>query len=270
MANVIIDNANLVNIANAIREKNCSTDTYKPAEMSQAILDISSGGGTEEIETLIDDSGVLEDTEGSVNEKVEQLIDKAQWEDILYKQSGKWGAQFASLFNSNTDIKKPLKLNFQNATTISNIFYNCTNLESIDYYINSSKCTNFSNAFAWCTNLKYIKGVDTSSATRMADFINQSGVETIDSPIDMSNVQSTYMKAFSAAFFLVNISFVAESIKFSLSFYSPLLSADSIQSIIDGLATVETAQTLTLHSDILPKLTDEQWQIAEEKNWIIK
>jgi hypothetical protein len=36
------------------------------------------GGGTEEIETLIDESGVFEDTEGSVTEKVEELIEKAK------------------------------------------------------------------------------------------------------------------------------------------------------------------------------------------------
>ena len=38
----------------------------------------SGSGGTAEIETLIDESGVLEDTEGTVTEKVEELIDKAK------------------------------------------------------------------------------------------------------------------------------------------------------------------------------------------------
>jgi hypothetical protein len=44
MANVIIDDGNLKDIANAIREKSGSTDTYKPKDMPQAILDIVSGG----------------------------------------------------------------------------------------------------------------------------------------------------------------------------------------------------------------------------------
>lgn len=45
MANVIINDTNLTNIANAIREKNGTTDTYKPSEMAEAILAIEAGGG---------------------------------------------------------------------------------------------------------------------------------------------------------------------------------------------------------------------------------
>ncbi len=53
MANVIIDDANLQNIANAIREKNGSTDTYKPSDMPQAILDISSATGIAPIDHTV-------------------------------------------------------------------------------------------------------------------------------------------------------------------------------------------------------------------------
>ena len=64
MATVIIDDANLRNIANAIREKSGSTDTYKPSDMSQAILDIVSGGG--EIQFIIPETTVeLVATEGT-------------------------------------------------------------------------------------------------------------------------------------------------------------------------------------------------------------
>ena len=41
MSNVIINNSNLTNIANAIRNKNGSTNTYKPSEMANAINNIS-------------------------------------------------------------------------------------------------------------------------------------------------------------------------------------------------------------------------------------
>lgn len=56
MANVIIDDVNLKNIANSIRQKNKLTDTYKPNEMAQAILDIVSGGG--EIQVIIPETTV--------------------------------------------------------------------------------------------------------------------------------------------------------------------------------------------------------------------
>lgn len=44
MANVVIDNTNLTNIATAIREKNGTQNTYKPSEMAAAIQAISAGG----------------------------------------------------------------------------------------------------------------------------------------------------------------------------------------------------------------------------------
>jgi hypothetical protein len=59
-------------------------------------------------------------------------------------------------------------------------------------------------------------------------------------------------------------------VNFSIS-YSPLLSPETIQSIIDGLAdlTGQTAQTLTLHKEVGAKLTDEQKATITAKNWIL-
>lgn len=48
MAKVLVNENNLTNIANAIRGKNGSTDTYKPSEMAAAITAISGGGGSNE------------------------------------------------------------------------------------------------------------------------------------------------------------------------------------------------------------------------------
>lgn len=45
MANVIINDTNLTNIANAIREKNGTGNKYKPSQMAAAILEIQTGGG---------------------------------------------------------------------------------------------------------------------------------------------------------------------------------------------------------------------------------
>ena len=46
MANVIIDDTHLTSIANAIRSKNGSSDTYTPAQMATAISNISGGGSS--------------------------------------------------------------------------------------------------------------------------------------------------------------------------------------------------------------------------------
>lgn len=56
MGNVIINDSSLTNIANAIRAKNGTTNTYKPSEMADAITAITGGGsGTEWVEPPIRD-----------------------------------------------------------------------------------------------------------------------------------------------------------------------------------------------------------------------
>lgn len=48
MANVLVQESSLQAIAEAIREKNGTQDTYTPAQMAPAILDISGGGAETE------------------------------------------------------------------------------------------------------------------------------------------------------------------------------------------------------------------------------
>ena len=50
MANVLVEETSLQNIANSIREKTGTTDTYKPSEMASAISSIETGGGDTSIE----------------------------------------------------------------------------------------------------------------------------------------------------------------------------------------------------------------------------
>ena len=67
---------------------------------------------------------------------------------------------------------------------------------------------------------------------------------------------------------LEDVRFSASSLSLSINFaHSSKLSSASVQSIIDGLATVETAQTLTLNSAIV--LTDEQKATIEAKGWTL-
>ena len=53
MANVVIDDINLTNIANAIRNKNGLSTTYTPSEMATAITTLPIGGGSGELKTAI-------------------------------------------------------------------------------------------------------------------------------------------------------------------------------------------------------------------------
>jgi hypothetical protein len=244
-----------------------SLETLK-TKVGLLIEKAQSGGNTDELEAIIDNSGVLDSTEGTVEEKVEQVVDKAVDGNLWYIASGKMTTLASNVnpFFTQWAYSTLPKTDFSNVTSLSYQFFG-TQLEYIDYYINSAKCTNFNDALSNNKKLKWIVGVDLSSATNIYDLFLRSVIETIQEPLNIAKVTNTYY-AFQECKNLKYIRFVAECIKVSIAFpHASLLTAESIQSIIDGLATVETAQTLTLHADVKAKLTQTQLDTITGKNW---
>lgn len=140
-----------------------------------------------------------------------------------------------------------------------------SDIERIDFYI-TNPFTSHNNVFRNTKKLKYVKGVNMSKSTALRYTFSGSAIETIEEPLDISKVTNT-TNAF-ACDNLIEIRFVSETIKVSISFNRcSKLSAQSIQSIIDGLATVTTAQTLTLNSAII--LTDAQKSSITAKGWTL-
>lgn len=226
---------------------------------------------SKEIETLITESGLEVEGE-SVTEKVEGVIEKAEDGELWYVASGKLKSLASgsdALLFSQWKYNRLPKTDFSNVTSLSYAIYS-TQLEYIDFYINSSKCRNFGDALSVNKKLKWIVGIDLSSATTIFDlFMGNGELETIQEPLNIPNVTRT-ANAFGECLALKDIRFVPETIKMSISFaHSSLLSDESIQSIIDGLATVETMQTLTLHSTVGAKLTETQLTQIANKNWIL-
>ena len=144
-------------------------------------------------------------------------------------------------------------------------FMSAVNLERIDFYI-ANPFTTHNGFFRGTSKLKYVKGVNTSNSKDIRLMFSGSTIETIEDPLDISQVNQT-LNAF-ACTELKEIRFVSGTIKLSLDFSNcSKLSAQSIQSIIDGLATVTTAQTLTFNSAIV--LTDEQKSSITAKGWTL-
>ena len=89
-------------------------------------LGLSSGGVVEVVDTteidnledLIDDSGVLEDTEGSVTEKVGELIDKVAYE----LKSFECITNASTLFQDAKSFPSKAVVNLPNATTLYQAF----------------------------------------------------------------------------------------------------------------------------------------------------
>ena len=93
----------------------------------------------------------------------------------------------------------------------------------------------------------------------------------IDADLDLTDGASVN-RMFNMCVALEKVRFVTGAIKKSISFvYSNKLTLDSLQSIVDGLAdlTGATAQTLTLAGASGPKLTDAQKTAISAKNWTL-
>lgn len=175
----------------------------------------------------------------------------------------------AEAFSGCTNLKTIGVLSIPKVQTFNNLFYNCKALESIEQF-NVSSATNLALLFARSSNLKSIDFVNsTSKVTNFSSlFAGKIVLETVKG-LDLSSATNViYM--FSGCSNLKNITFVENSIKINFNLgSSSLLSNESIQSLINGLATVETTQNLTIHNDVATKLTDEQKATISSKNWNI-
>lgn len=175
----------------------------------------------------------------------------------------------AEAFKGCTNLTTIGVLSIPKMQTFNNLFYNCKTLESIEQF-NVSSATNLALLFARSNNLKSVNFVNsTSKVTNFSGlFAGKTVLETVKG-LDLSSA-TNLVSMFASCSNLKNITFVENSIKINFNLgSSSLLSDESIQSLINGLATVETAQNLTIHNDVATKLTDEQKATISSKNWNI-
>lgn len=175
----------------------------------------------------------------------------------------------AEAFKGCTNLTTIGVLSIPKMQTFNNLFYNCKTLESIEQF-NVSSATNLASLFARSNNLKSVNFVNsTSKVTNFSGlFAGKTVLETVKG-LDLSSA-TNLVSMFASCSNLKNITFVENSIKINFNLgSSSLLSDESIQSLINGLATVETAQNLTIHNDVATKLTDEQKATISSKNWNI-
>lgn len=174
-----------------------------------------------------------------------------------------------------------MELYLPNVSDFSDAFGNIPIMFSKLSVTISQKCTTFQNTFratsitneAEKINLKTIEIIgDTSGITRYTNaFAGRTGLEEIIGDLNGSSAM-TFSNAFNQLVLLREVRFVAETIKVSISFpQSSELSAESIQSIIDGLAdlTGATAQTIIFNANVKAKLTEEQIATITSKNWTL-
>ena len=188
-----------------------------------------------------------------------------QWASTFYKASfseethlvleygDTFGGAMTNMFayTSSSKIKSIKIVGNRQVTgvTLNSTFNNCS-AEIIDFsecdfvLVTGAMQSTFSN----CTKLKEIKGT-----------------------LDVSKV-SSFVTPFNGCTVLEEVRFLEGNIFKSIAFNSSsLLSDESIQSIIDGLAdlTDSDTQTLMLHATVKAKLTEEQIATITSKNWTL-
>lgn len=130
------------------------------------------------------------------------------------------------------------------------------------------KPTSLSQTFSLCICLQTIPEIDTSKVTN-AELCFYYGVKLTSLPImNMSSLTNAREMFFNCRKLTTLGGFTGLKTSLSLS-ASPLLTHDSLLNVLNGLATVTSATTLTLGATNLAKLTDEEKAIALNKGWTL-
>lgn len=160
MSKVLIDEANLTAIGDAIRNKNGSATKYKPGEMAGAIKNIKTQDST----------------------AVNSIIDRTISGDYTNNEATSIGKYaFTYCFNLKT-------VTMANATDInSNAFYNCTSLISANF---PNVKTVYSSAFNSCglTSITFNKLVTLGSNSDYSGIFENTPMTSISIPSTIKNI----------------------------------------------------------------------------------
>lgn len=157
MSKVLVNETSLAGIADAIRAKNGTNDTYKPSQMPDAITNLPSGGGGDlpEEAFLITGDCQYRFYENGWNWFIEEYGDRITTRDIA-KGNGVF-------YGCNTLTEIPFDLNFTNdADNIIYLFYQCKNLLSAPNIIFNPTATTkagFQYMFSGCYMLRDVENV---------------------------------------------------------------------------------------------------------------
>lgn len=262
--------ADLTVVADAIRGKGGATEKLEfPLCMKEAVDNIEAG---------ITPTGTIEIAENG-------KYDVTNYANAEVNVSGEDYLRYATsaaFKNLNLFQKEVVELNLHNVGNMGGSFSASVKNVTLKHLIVTSKIQidNFNATFyapasiADETLKRITLNVDTSKAVYYSStFSGLYALEVIDgTPLDMSSANTSANSQFGNCRALKEVRFAERSVKTPLIFsFSPLLSYESIQSIIDGLAdlTGGTGQTLTFHADVKAKLTDEQKTQITSKNWIL-
>lgn len=268
--NYVVQDTSLIAVADAIRKQTKSTEQI-----------LFPNGFVSEIEKI--------DAESSYNNGYQQGYTEGEEQGYSrgYKQGKAEGSDFTRyikdlgrmFYDATFPEGYELDLIVDGAGDMTQFMWLATGVKSVKLaFVNKGATVAANYAFSDPSDptRDVLETVDISNAE--CKFFSFAGVfgsrkvlKHIIGEIDLS-VSGTNSGAFYNCLALEDVSFKPLSIGMTISFgNSPLLSAASVQSIINGLAdlTGASTQTLTLHTTVKAKLTEAQIAAITSKNWTL-
>jgi hypothetical protein len=183
---------------------------------------------------------------------------------------------FDNMFNNCTELTKVPTLDTSNSTSFENMFQLCHKLRTIPY-LDTSNGGWFNNMFNNCWGLETITHLDTTKG-KLFDYMFSSceSLEVIGGELDFSNggtyLSTVFGLSFQAPAKLREVRFKG-SINGTINFYCPVLSYDSIKSILTACTNKTRTNATTLTFD--RTIADNNGELADliaqcnAKNWTI-
>lgn len=165
MAKVLVEETNLENIADSIRAKNGTQETYLPSEMSTAIDNIPSGGkvalpsGIRFYGSLASDFSFIKHMDTSESTNMSGMFEGCSAMNVLdiselnTSKVTTMRAMFASINIGVLDFVNSI-FDTSKVTDMASMFYGCSGLVTLDLSrFNTSRVTDISNMFSNCSSL---------------------------------------------------------------------------------------------------------------------
>ncbi len=159
-----------------------------------------------------------------------------------------------AMFDGCSKIKTIPSLDCSSACTTQSMFYGCTSLESIPL-LNIKKSTDVSFMFQNCSSLTEIPALDLSSVGGAV-------------PTSEGERNGHMGSMFTGCSKLAKIHMKNIPLSFDIS-QTAVSTEEDLVEILNNLNTVTTTQTLTMGSDKLALLTDDDKKIATDKGWTL-
>lgn len=260
-----LDTMTIDEITSNIAQANADVSTQADliAQIKTALEGKAAGNGSEiiaEIASLIDQSGVLGTTDGTVEDKVGELIEYANFKHIiqqsLYKNTDNSWAGALTVFK-NTNIKDVSMFDLSKIKWLSQAFMN-TKIEELN--LDLTNVVYMDNMCEGCVDLKKItiKNMTSQMKSLSATFAGCVSLVSIEGDLNVISCDKFFYNSTQSSFYncgsLEEIRFIEGCIKRTISFgWSPYLTAESIQSILGGLNSEVTGQTLTIPRNAVKK-----------------